>query len=171
KGSKGSWWMTCDDGPEDAPIVAAFRAVMDALPFEDPKDVPYRSTTGATHACGHDVHTSIMLGVALTMAALHRQGLLKRRFRFLFQHAEEKGRGAKDLIKAGVVDGVPMVLGGHCDPSLDVGRFGLVEGPITSSVCEVDITLTGPGGHTSRPHETTDLMLVQAHVLLALQSL
>ena len=143
--------------PDD---LVGLRADLDALPIQDGKNVPYRSVAdGACHACGHDVHTSVVLGVGLVLARLREAGALHRGVRLIFQPAEETSPGgAVDAISCGVLDGVSEVYALHCDPRTDVGQIALRVGPITSAVDQVTVTLTGTGGHTSRPHLTADLV-------------
>ncbi|MFJ9697911.1 amidohydrolase [Kitasatospora sp. NPDC101183] len=139
----------------------AFRADIDALPIDDAKtDVPYRSTVpGRAHACGHDVHTSVVLGTALVLAEALRTGELRRPVRLVFQPAEEvMPGGALDVIKAGGMEGVGRIFAVHCDPKVEVGRIALRTGAITSACDRLVLHLDGPGGHTARPHLTTDLV-------------
>lgn len=157
-----------DDGP-----IVALRADLDALPVPDLTDDPWASTVeGVTHACGHDVHTSALVGAAIALGRLHEQGLLPGRVRLLFQPAEEvMPGGALSLIELGALDGVDRLFGLHCDPTLDIGRVGLREGPITGAADHLDVTLTGSGGHTSRPHLTEDLTYALAKVVTELPSI
>ncbi len=143
--------------PDD---LVGLRADLDALPIQDGKNVAYRSTTdGVCHACGHDVHTSVVLGVGLVLARLREEGQLHRGVRLIFQPAEETSPGgAVDAIACGVLDGLSEVYALHCDPRTDVGQIALRVGPITSAVDQVTVTVTGSGGHTSRPHLTADLV-------------
>ncbi|MFF6960073.1 MULTISPECIES: amidohydrolase [unclassified Streptomyces] len=142
----------------------ALRADLDALPVPDTKTVEYRSTVeGRAHACGHDVHTTIVLGAGLVLAELDKRGALPRPVRLVFQAAEEiMPGGALDAIKANVLDGVDRILAVHCDPKVEVGRIGLRQGPITSAADRLTLTLEGPGGHSARPHLTTDLVMATA---------
>ncbi|MFJ5221568.1 amidohydrolase [Streptomyces sp. NPDC088400] len=145
----------------------ALRADIDALPIPDTKTgVPYRSTVpDRAHACGHDVHTAAVLGAGLVLAGLERQGLLPHPVRLIFQPAEEVlPGGAADAIEAGVLDGVGRIIAVHCDPRVDAGLIGLRPGPITSACDRLEITLDGPGGHTARPHLTTDMVTAAAKV-------
>ncbi|MEV7235763.1 amidohydrolase [Streptomyces sp. NPDC051020] len=145
----------------------ALRADIDALPIPDTKDgVPYRSTVpDRAHACGHDIHTTTVLGAGLVLAELDRQGLLPHPVRLIFQPAEEVlPGGAPDVIEDGVLEGVGRIIGVHCDPKVDVGRIGLRVGAITSACDRLEVTLDGPGGHTARPHLTTDLVTAAAKV-------
>jgi len=157
----------------DAGPVVALRADLDALPVPDLTDDPWASTVeGVAHACGHDVHTSSLVGAAAAIAAVHERGLLPGRVRLLFQPAEEvMPGGALSLIELGALDGVEQLFGLHCDPTLDVGRVGLREGPITGAADHVEVTLTGSGGHTSRPHLTEDLTYALGKVVTELPSI
>jgi amidohydrolase len=156
--------LVCDVGSE-GPVVV-LRADIDALPMQDEKDVPYRSQVpGVCHACGHDVHTAVLLGAGLALAARGLPG----RVRLVFQPAEEQmPGGALDVLAEGYLDGVAAIFGLHCDPSLEVGRVGLKTGPITAAADAVEVRLTGPGGHTSRPHNTVDLVHALATVATGL---
>lgn len=154
---------TCDilpDGWSADDGLIGLRADIDALPIADSKDVPYASRNpGIAHACGHDVHTTVALGVGLVLASLRRRRDLSRGVRLIFQPAEESSPGgALGTIEGGALDGVTEAYALHCDPRTDVGRIGLKTGPITSAADQVLIKLNGPGGHTSRPHLTADLV-------------
>ncbi|WP_329423349.1 amidohydrolase [Streptomyces sp. NBC_01268] len=159
--------LTCDIGTWDGrrPMLA-LRADIDALPIPDTKSVEYRSTVpDRAHACGHDVHTTAALGAGLVLAELDRQGRLPAPVRLIFQPAEEVlPGGAADAIACGVLDGVGRIIAVHCDPRVDAGRIGLRAGPITSACDRLEVTLDGPGGHTARPHLTTDLVTAVARV-------
>jgi amidohydrolase len=161
----GGTGVICDIGESD-PLKPrlALRADLDGLPIPDTKHVDYRSTVpGRAHACGHDVHTTVVLGAGLVLAELAREGRLKRPVRLVFQPAEEvMPGGALDAIKANVLDGVGRILALHCDPKVDVGRIGLRQGPITSACDRLELSLDGAGGHTARPHLTTDLVMAAA---------
>jgi amidohydrolase len=143
------------------------RADLDALPLEDEKDVPYRSTVpGVCHACGHDVHTSVLLGAGLALAELAARDGLPGRVRLVFQPAEEMmPGGALDVLRAGLITGVRHVFALHCDPSIEVGTVGLKVGPITAAADKIDLRLSGPGGHTSRPQNTVDLINALSRVV------
>ena len=160
----GGTGLVCDIGTE-GPLVA-LRADIDALPMQDEKHTPYRSQVdGVCHACGHDVHTAVVLGAGLELASQQLPG----RVRLVFQHAEEQmPGGALDVLAEGHLDGVQAIFGLHCDPSLEVGRVGLKAGPITAAADTVEVRLTGPGGHTSRPHNTVDLVHALATVATGL---
>ncbi|MFE2561987.1 amidohydrolase [Streptomyces sp. NPDC059352] len=163
----GGTGLICDIGtPDRHRPMLAIRADLDALPIPDVKTVAYRSTVAnRAHACGHDVHTTTVLGAGLVLAELDRQGLLPNAVRLLFQPAEEVlPGGAADAIEAGVLDGVGRIIAVHCDPRVDAGRIGLRPGPITSACDRLEVTLDGPGGHTARPHLTTDLVTAAARI-------
>lgn len=142
-----------------------YRADLDALGMHDEKDVPYRSQVpGVSHACGHDVHTTVMLGAALYFA--HHADELPGRLRMIFQPAEERvPGGALDAIADNALHGVDGIIGVHCDPKVDVGRIGLKAGPITSAADIARILLTGPGGHTARPEETVDMVTLAGRIV------
>jgi amidohydrolase len=148
--------LTCDFGPEGGPRLA-LRADIDALPMTEQTGAPYASLVpGVTHACGHDAHTAILLGAALALASAPE---LPVGVRLVFQAAEElMPGGAIDAIAAGVLNGVSRIFALHCDPRLEVGRVATIAGPITSAADTIEIMVTGPGGHTSRPHLTADLV-------------
>lgn len=161
--------LVCDIGEWDGerPMLA-LRADIDGLPIPDTKsECPYRSTVpDRAHACGHDVHTTVVMGAGLVLAELHRRGQLPRPVRLLFQPAEEVlPGGAADAIECGVLEGVGRILAVHCDPKVDAGKIGLRQGAITSACDRLEIALDGPGGHTARPHLTTDLVTAVARVV------
>ncbi|MEW2063634.1 amidohydrolase [Streptomyces sp. NPDC007002] len=167
--------LMCDVGEWDGVTpMLALRADIDALPIPDTKaGVPYRSTVpDRAHACGHDVHTTTVLGAGLVLADLDRQGRLPNAVRLVFQPAEEVlPGGAVDAIESGVLEGVGRIIGVHCDPKVDVGRIGLRIGAITSACDRLEITLDGPGGHTARPHLTTDLVTAAARIAVDVPAL
>ncbi|MFE6690365.1 amidohydrolase [Streptomyces sp. NPDC057743] len=171
----GGTGLVCDIGSDhDAPGGRlALRADIDALPIPDTKTVDYASTIpGRAHACGHDVHTTVVLGAGLVLAELAREGRLTRPVRLLFQPAEEVlPGGAAEAVAAGVLDGVGQILAVHCDPRVDAGRLGLRTGPITSACDRLEVTLEGPGGHTARPHLTTDMVTAAARVAVDVPAL
>jgi amidohydrolase len=162
--------LTCDIGPspvETGRRRIALRADMDALPVQETTGLPYASTVhGVAHACGHDVHTTALLGAGLVLAELHAAGELPTGVRLVFQPAEEvQPGGALDVLQAGAMAGIGRIFALHCDPKVDVGRIGSRIGPITSASDEITVVLTGPGGHTSRPHLTADLVYALGQVI------
>ncbi len=149
--------------------VVALRADLDALPMADEKNVPYASTVpGACHACGHDVHTTVLLGTGLFLAQQAAAGLLPGRVRLIFQPAEEIGTGALDVLAAGGIASVGRIFALHCDPRLDAGLLGIRSGPITAACDKVEVRVTGPGGHTARPHLTADLVYALGKIVTEL---
>ncbi|MDR2348070.1 MAG: amidohydrolase [Bifidobacteriaceae bacterium] len=161
--------LMCDLGPsvEEAgwPRLA-LRADLDALPLTDRSGTPWRSLKeGTAHACGHDLHTAVVLGAGLVAADLHRQGLLRSPVRLLFQPAEEvQPSGALEIIEQGALDGVNRIVALHCDPRYQVGTVAIKTGSITSAADIVTIYLYGDGGHTSRPQLTQDLVFALAQL-------
>ncbi|MFY7067856.1 M20 family metallopeptidase [Nocardiopsis changdeensis] len=164
----GGTGLVCDIGSGPGPTVA-LRADIDALPLTDEKDVPYRSTVpGAAHACGHDVHTTVLLAAGVFLAQQDRAGALPGRVRLVFQPAEELPGGAVEVINAGALEGVDRIFALHCDPRLMVGRVGLRTGGITAACDQLTVRLSGPGGHTARPHLTADLVYAMGKVVTEL---
>ncbi|MCX6481280.1 MAG: amidohydrolase, partial [Mycobacterium sp.] len=166
KALPGGTGLICDLGPEHAPRIA-LRADMDALPMAERTGADYTSTVpGVAHACGHDAHTAMLLGAATALAAVPE---LPVAVRLIFQPAEElMPGGALDTIAAGGLAGVSRIFALHCDPRLAVGRVAITAGPITSAADSIEITLHSPGGHTSRPHLTTDLVYGMGTVITGL---
>jgi amidohydrolase len=163
--------VICDIGEGERAI--ALRADLDALPLQDTKDVSYRSTVdGVAHACGHDVHTTILLGVGLALAQLDERGELPGRVRLLFQPAEEcVPSGAPEVIAAGGLKDVSAIFALHCAPQLPAGLVGVRSGPFTAAADTLEVTLRGRGGHTARPHVTTDLIHALGRVIVDVPSL
>jgi len=157
---------------ESGPVVA-LRGDLDALPVEDLTGDPWVSTVpGVAHACGHDVHTTALLGAGAALAAVHDAGLLRGRVRLLFQPAEEvMPGGALDLTAQGALDDVQQVFCLHCDPSLDVGEVGVGGGPLTGAADLRRVDLSGTGGHTSRPHLTEDLTFALGKLITELPAI
>jgi amidohydrolase len=153
--------VICDlIGSLGEPPSIGFRGDIDALPLNDAKDVPYRSQIeGVCHACGHDAHTAIVLGVGLVLAELQQQGQLERSVRLIFQPAEELSPGgALDVLADHETQSLAEIYALHCDPRLELGKVGFRVGPITAGADRIRVDLSGPGGHTARPHLTADLV-------------
>ena len=160
--------VVCEIGSDDGPVVA-LRADIDALPIADEKQVPYRSTVdGMCHGCGHDAHTAILLGAAAELAEQTFPG----RIRLIFQPGEETlPGGAVTVVEGGALKDVHQIFAVHCDPRLDTGQVGLRVGPITAACDQLDIALSGPGGHTARPHLTVDLVYALGQLITELPAL
>src|SRR6478752_7315409 len=158
----GLW---ADVGTGSGPLVA-LRADLDALAIPDEKHVPYRSTVpNLSHACGHDVHTAVLVGAGLFLAGRANRGLLPGRVRLLFQPAEEVVEGALTAMGEGAITGVDRIFALHCDPRFEIGQIGLRTGPITGACDKIQVRVSGPGGHTARPHLTADLVYALGKIL------
>ena len=161
----GLW---ADVGTGEGPMVA-LRADLDALPIADEKNVPYRSTVpNVCHACGHDVVTTVLVGAGLHLAHLARRGLVPGRVRLLFQPAEEVADGALTAMGEGAITGVDKIFALHCDPRFEVGQLGLRAGAITGACDKIKVQVSGPGGHTARPHLTADLVYALGKIVTEL---
>ncbi|MES9682914.1 N-acyl-L-amino acid amidohydrolase [Bacillus sp. AFS001701] len=149
--------------------VLAIRADMDALPIEEENTFEFASTNpGVMHACGHDGHTAMLLGTAKILTSLKDK--IKGEVRFLFQHAEELyPGGAEEMVQAGVMDGVDMVIGAHLWAPMKLGTVGVVYGPMMAAPDTFYITVEGKGGHAALPHDTIDSIAVASQVVTNLQ--
>jgi amidohydrolase len=135
----------------------AIRGDIDALRLRDEKSVPYHSTVeGITHACGHDAHASIVVAAALALAAADRDTQSRPLWRLILQPAEETSEGARELVGAGVMHGVGAIVGMHVDPARRLGHVGFRHGTMTAFCDEVDILVSGAGGHAARPYDAAD---------------
>ncbi|WP_413442809.1 amidohydrolase [Synechococcus sp. MIT S1220] len=162
----GHTGVVAECGPEDAPLVG-LRVDMDALPVEEQTGLPYASRRlGVMHACGHDIHTCIGLGVARLLAA---EASLPARVRLLFQPAEELAKGAIWMRDAGATAGLEALFGVHVVPDLEGGVIGVRSGCLTAAAGELEITVRGVGGHGARPHQAVDAIWMAARVVTDLQ--
>lgn len=150
--------------------IVALRADIDALPIQEEAAHDYCSQNdGVMHACGHDVHTSCLLGAAHILK--EKEGELESRIRLIFQPGEEKlPGGASIMIKDGVLDDVSVIIGQHVHPDLPVGQFGYGSGNFMASCDEIYITVTGRGGHAAMPEKVIDPILISADIIQSLQS-
>jgi amidohydrolase len=152
---------------EAAPLVA-LRVDMDALPVEERTGLDYSSCIqGLMHACGHDLHTAVGLGVARLLARVEPQ--LPARVRLLFQPAEETAQGAAWMRADGAMEGVEAIFGLHVFPSLAAGSIGVRCGSLTAAAGELEVEVLGEGGHGARPHQSTDAIWIAARVVSGLQ--
>ena len=149
--------------------VLAIRADMDALPILEENTFEFVSQNpGVMHACGHDGHTAMLLGTAKVLSGLRAE--IAGEVRFLFQHAEEVWPGgAEEMVQAGAMDGVDMVIGIHLWSPLEQGKVGVIYGPMLASPDTFWITVNGKGGHAAMPHQTIDSIAVGAQVVTNLQ--
>ncbi|MEH7348242.1 M20 family metallopeptidase [Gottfriedia acidiceleris] len=149
--------------------VLAIRADMDALPIEEENTFEFASTNpGVMHACGHDGHTAMLLGTAKILTSLKDK--IKGEVRFLFQHAEELyPGGAEEMVQAGVMDGVDMIIGAHLWAPMKLGTVGVAYGPMMAAPDTFYITVEGKGGHAALPHDTIDSIAIASQVVTNLQ--
>ncbi|MFO7630513.1 MAG: amidohydrolase [Prochlorococcaceae cyanobacterium] len=156
-------------GPADPALpLVALRVDMDALPVEERTGLEYASIhQGLMHACGHDLHTTVGLGVARLLSELNEQ--LTARVRLLFQPAEETAEGAAWMRADGAMEGVDALFGVHVFPSLPVGSVGVRSGSLTAAAGELEVEVLGEGGHGARPHQSTDAIWIAARVVSGLQ--
>lgn len=154
----------------DGPTIG-LRADMDALPIHEASNKPWESETpGLMHGCGHDGHTAMLLGAAKHLAAT-------RNFRgsvaLIFQPAEEDGRGAERMVREGIMDryNINQVFGMHNAPDMEIGSFGICEGPILASLDEFDLVVKGKGGHAAKPNEAVDPVVIAGQIIVGTQTI
>ena len=166
KEAVGKTGVVAEMGNKNGPVIG-LRVDMDALPIEERTGLDYSSSIqGLMHACGHDLHTCIGLGVAKVLA---NSKFTTSRIRIIFQPAEEIAQGANWMRSEKVLEGVQALFGVHVYPDLSVGKIGIRSGTFTAAAAELEIDIIGKGGHGARPHEGTDSIWIAAKVISGLQ--
>ncbi len=156
-------------GNKSGPAIA-LRADMDALPIHEETGLSFASVhKNVMHACGHDGHSSMLLGAAALLQ--EEKASLEYPVRFIWQPAEEKATGAQELIKAGVLDNVGLIFSGHIDPRYPSGSLVITEGPVNASSDQFVISIRGQQGHGARPHEATDAIVIGSLLVTAIQTI
>lgn len=156
-------------GLQGGPIIA-LRADIDALPIQEETGLPFASANpGKMHACGHDFHTAALIGTAYALKA--REAELKGMVRLIFQPAEEKAKGARQVIASGALDGVQAIFGMHNKPDLPVGTIGIKSGALMAAADGFVVEVAGRGTHAAVPEAGNDPIVTAAHLVTALQSI
>jgi amidohydrolase len=156
-------------GAKPGPVIA-LRCDIDALPILEQSDVSFPSQhDGVMHACGHDFHTSVILGTALLLKKEEEN--LTGTIRLIFQSAEETGHGARNILETHVLDDVNVIFGLHNDPTLKVGELGSKHGALTAGVDRFEIHVTGTGAHAAKPEEGNDPIIITGHIISILQTI
>ncbi|RED36397.1 M20 peptidase aminoacylase family protein [Paenibacillus sp. VMFN-D1] len=155
-------------GLQPGPVIA-LRADIDALPVQEETGLPFASEIeGRMHACGHDFHTAALIGTAYALKA--REDRLRGTIRLIFQPAEEKAKGAKQVIGSGALEGVQAIFGMHNKPDLPVGTIGIKEGPLMAAADGFVVEVAGKGSHAAVPEAGLDPIVTASHIITALQS-
>ena len=167
----GGYGIVAHIGDPHADFAIAIRADMDALPIQEKNDLPYASVVpGVMHACGHDIHTAVLMGTARVLKDM--EGELKGAIKLFFQPAEEKDGGGRRMIEDGCMEHPPVrrALGFHVDPAWPAGKFLFFPGQSSASSNSIHIKVHGSASHGSRPDLGVDAILAAGHVLVALQN-
>ena len=157
--------LVCEvKGEQEGPTIA-LRADIDALPIVEQSGVEFSSKTeGVMHACGHDFHTSSMIGATILLQS--RRSELKGTVRIIFQPAEEVAQGAVYVAKQGVLEGVSAIFGMHNKPELPVGTIGIRSGSLMASVDRFELDIIGVGGHAGIPNNTIDPIVIASQIVI-----
>lgn len=156
-------------GLHPGPVIA-LRADIDALPVQEETGLPFASQTpGKMHACGHDFHTAALIGVAYALK--RRENSLPGTVRLIFQPAEEKAKGARQVIESGALQGVAAIFGMHNKPDLPVGTIGIKAGPLMAAADGFVVEITGKGSHAAVPEAGLDPIVTASHIITAVQSI
>lgn len=167
-------WIPATHNPDHAPTIA-LRADMDALPILEATGLPYASRTdGKMHACGHDGHTSVLVGTAEYLMSLDRR---PNNVLLVFQPAEEGGAGGLKFVQEGALQGkiigkpVDFIFGLHCGPDKELGTLCTCDGPMMASAGQFNITVNGKGSHAAAPQQSCDPVVAGANIISALQTI
>jgi amidohydrolase len=156
------------NGEKNQEKILAIRTDMDALPIQEKTDLDFASRKpGIMHACGHDVHTTLGLGVAMVLSRLSKP--LPQTIRFIFQPAEEIAQGASWMVQDGVMRDVQAIFGVHVFPSISAEFVGIRYGALTAAADDLEIFIQGESGHGARPHEAKDAIWIASQVITTLQ--
>lgn len=170
-GDTGVTGMLCGTKSESGKTLA-LRADMDALPVEEKTGLPFSSTNkGVMHACGHDVHTAVLLGTAKVLSQV--KDSFSGSIRFIFQPAEEKMAGAQLLLKEGILSDpeVDNIIGLHCWPEIPAGTVGIRRGAMMAASDSLNIKIAGNQGHAAHPHKCVDPIVISAQIITAIQTI